>query len=301
MAHNDPWELLNANFAFKSSGGSFLKIGNMANNNSYFRALTIAGFDGSGGAGLQADLKTFSALGCYGMTVVTAVTAQNTTGVKSIYSIPEKCIEEQLLAIIDDIGIDALKIGMLHRSEIVHVIAKVLAKQSSAKIVLDPVMLAKSGDLLLSPDGVELMKSALFPITTLLTPNLPEASVLLKRAITSIEQMEEAAVELMGMGPKAVVIKGGHLANGSCSDCLCIRDSTPKIFWFSSPRFESKNVHGTGCTFSAAVTAYLCQGLEIRKAVERAKDYITGCIKAGASYQIGTGHGPVHHFYAQWK
>lgn len=263
--------------------------------------LTIAGFDGSGGAGIQADLKTFSALGCYGMSVLTALPVQNTMGVQSIYDIPDKCIEEQLRAICEDIQPDAIKIGMLHRPEVVQIILKALEKYSQIKVILDPVMLAKSGNRLLTPMTNEAMKEKLFPIATLITPNLPEASILLQREIKTREQMEQAALDLIKVGPKAALIKGGHLIQGPCDDCLCVSDPHPKIYWFSSPRITTKNSHGTGCTLSAAITAYLAKGNPINESVEMAKKYIFECIKAGADFKTGQGNGPVHHFHAIWK
>jgi hydroxymethylpyrimidine/phosphomethylpyrimidine kinase len=263
-------------------------------------ALTIAGFDGSGGAGIQADLKTFSALGCYGMTVLTALPVQNTKGVRSIYSISEKCVEEQLQAILEDIHVDALKMGMMHRSEIIEAVAGTLEKHSLRKIVLDPVMIAKSGDALLTPDAIETMKKRLFPLVTVITPNLPEASSLLQREVSTKLQMEQAAFDLLAMGPEAVVVKGGHLSEGSCDDCLCIRSPSPKIHWFSSPRIKTKNTHGTGCTFSAAITAYFSKGMDILEAVNQAKKYTSRCIEAGEQFEIGHGNGPLHHFASLW-
>jgi hydroxymethylpyrimidine/phosphomethylpyrimidine kinase len=271
------------------------------NKKKHIYALTIAGFDGSGGAGIQADLKTFSALGCYGMSVLTALPVQNTMGVQSVYSIPDKCIEEQLKAILDDFEIDALKIGMLHRPEVIHIVAKALEQYPNLKIVLDPVMIAKSGNSLLAPDAIKTLKEELLPLVTLITPNLPETSVLLQRDVSTKADMEQAAFDLTQMGPKSVVIKGGHLTEGECDDCLCICNSVPEFFWYSSPRIETKNTHGTGCTFSAAVTAYFAKGINVIEAVDMAKRYIFRCIEAGAGFTMGHGKGPVHHFYSLWK
>ncbi len=259
--------------------------------------LTIAGFDGSGGAGIQADLKTFSALGCYGMTVLTALPVQNTRGVQFIYAIPDSCIEEQLNAILEDIEVDAFKIGMLHRPEVVRIVAKLLAGQP--KIVLDPVMIAKSGDGLLTVEAIETMKELLFPQAALITPNLPETAALLGREVGTKAEMEQAALDLIRMGPKAVVVKGGHLSSETCDDCLCL--SGGEIYWFSAPRIATKNTHGTGCTFSAAATAYLSKGMNVVEAVERAKQYLHGCLEAGAGFTVGRGFGPVHHFFSLWK
>jgi len=270
------------------------------NNNKSYHALTIAGFDGSGGAGIQADLKTFSALGCYGMSVLTALPVQNTTGVKAIYEISIHCVDEQLKAIFEDSRIDALKIGMLHRQEIVETVAKAISKSNTLNIVIDPVMVAKSGHLLLEPKTIDSMKKLLFPLTTILTPNLLEASELLGRKIEDKEQMEQAAIDLVHMGPKAVLVKGGHL-NGDCEDCLCLKGKNTEIYWFSQPRIETKNTHGTGCTLSSAITAFLARGYTIYDAISLAKQYLTKAIVAGAYLKIGQGNGPLQHFHHLWN
>jgi len=254
--------------------------------------LSIAGFDACGGAGIQADLKTFSALGCYGLTVLTALPVQNTRGVKAVYSIPEKSVSEQLEAIFEDISVDAVKIGMLHRSEIVEVIADIL-EQKNLKIVLDPVMRAKNGSALLDKEALRSMRRRLFPLTTLLTPNLDEASQLLRQKINTKKQMEKAALALLCEGPTAVVVKGGHLME-SPDDCLCFEN---KIFWFLSKRILTKNTHGTGCTFSAAISAFLARGEGVLGAVELAKAYLSRCIEAGAHGTLGHGYGPDNHFF----
>lgn len=265
-----------------------------------YPVLSIAGFDGSGGAGLQADLKTFSALGCYATTVLTALSVQNTTGVKSIYEVETSCVEEQLKTLFEDISMKAIKIGMLHRQEIIESVATFLKQSQSSNIILDPVMVAKSGDRLLKPQAIASLKQHLLPLTTILTPNLPEASELLGKPILHKKDMEEAALELVHMGPRAVVLKGGHL-NGDCDDCLCIRNTDPEIYWFSSPRVSTKNTHGTGCTFSAAITAFLARGYSIIESVKNAKKYLSEAILAGQNLHIGKGNGPVHHFYYLWK
>lgn len=257
-------------------------------------ALTIAGNDSSGGAGIQADLKTFSALGCYGVTVLTALPIQNTCGVKSIYSLPVQCVKEQLQAVLEDISIDAIKIGMLHLPEIVEAVAEALENYSSS-IVLDPVMVAKDGNWLMAPNTIEVVKKKLFPLKPILTPNLFEASLLLGREILTKNDMEQAAIELRDLGPKAVVVKGGHLTDASCDDCLCVGPNT--IHWFSSARIPTKNTHGTGCTFSSAITAFLAKGQPILESIDQAKKYISQCIVEGQHFQIGHGKGPVHHFH----
>jgi hydroxymethylpyrimidine/phosphomethylpyrimidine kinase len=264
-------------------------------------ALTIAGFDGSGGAGIQADLKTFSALGCYGASVLTALPIQNTTGIKSVYEIPQQCIEEQLHSILEDIEIDAIKIGMLHRPEVIDTLTDILKEYSCKKVVLDPVLMAKNGFPLLTVEAVDAMKKKLFPMITLLTPNLPEASALLQREVRTVDQMKQAAFDLANMGPQAIVIKGGHLEEEICKDCLVVRHPQPQTYWFSSPRVETKNTHGTGCTFSAAITAYLAKGLTIPEAVEKAKTYLSHCIEAGSQFKVGNGNGPLHHFSYLWN
>lgn len=261
--------------------------------------LTIAGFDGSGGAGIQADLKTFSALGCYGTTVLTALPIQNTVGVRSVYSISPACVKEQMEAVLDDIQIDTIKIGMLHCEKIIEVVASVLERYQVSHVVLDPVMVAKSGDALLLPEAITAMKKQLLPLATVLTPNLLEASHLLERTIENKAQMEEGIVELMKWGPKAIVIKGGHL-EGTCEDCLCMQSSQNEMHWFSEARIPTKNTHGTGCTFSAAIAAFLARGLTIFEAVRQAKQYLTRSIQAGINMGIGKGNGPVHHFHHLW-
>jgi hydroxymethylpyrimidine/phosphomethylpyrimidine kinase len=269
-------------------------------NNQFYKVLSIAGFDGSGGAGIQADLKTFSSLGCYGTTALTAIPIQNTLGVRSIYDITTACIEEQIKAILDDMQMNAVKIGMLHRQEIIDSVAQILSQYNVTNIVLDPVMIAKSGDRLLLPEAIAMMKKSLFPITTVLTPNLLEASELLGREIKTRDQMEEAAIDLLEMGPQAVVVKGGHL-KGNCDDCLTLKNPKVNIHWLSGPRIQTKNTHGTGCTFSAAIASFLAMDFTILDAVTKAKAYLTTSIEAGANMKTGQGNGPVHHFHHLWN
>ena len=216
-------------------------------NTQLYKVLTIAGFDGSGGAGMQADLKTFSALGCYGTTALTVLPVQNTMGVRAIYDIATGCLEEQIKAILEDMTIDAIKIGMLHRQEIIESVANVLSHHSK-NIVLDPVMVAKSGDKLLLPQAISSLKKRLLPLTTVLTPNLLEASELLEREVRDRAQMERAALDLIQMGPQAVVVKGGHL-DDSCDDCLCLKNPHLEVHWLLTPKIQTKNTHGTGSHF----------------------------------------------------
>lgn len=269
----------------------------------YFRALTIAGSDSGGGAGIQADLKTFAALGCYGMSVPVALTAQNTVKVAGIFPVEPDFVSLQIDAVMEDIGVDAVKIGMLGDVGIIGAVAAGLEKYRPPNVVLDPVMVAKSGDKLLKDDAVEDLKRTLFPLADVITPNLFEAEVLLGHRVTTTQQMEDAGRELLGLGPRAVVVKGGHAESKSESpDCLVLREEGGEILveWFESPRIDTANTHGTGCTFSSAIAAHLARGRPIRDAVSNAKAYISRAVEAGAAYRIGNGHGPVHHFHQWW-
>jgi hydroxymethylpyrimidine/phosphomethylpyrimidine kinase len=259
------------------------------------KCLSIAGFDGSGGAGIQADLKTFSALGCYGMTVLTALPVQNTCGVRGCYDIPPQAVREQLEAIFDDIIPDSIKIGMLFSREIIEVVADFLDKHASQiPIVLDPVMVAKSGDPLLLPDAIELLKTRLIPLATIVTPNIPEAYEL----VGTIDNSEELAHALLCLQPKAVLLKGGHHTGAQSNDLLLEQDGD--LHWLFADRVDSKNTHGTGCTLSAAICAYLALSLPLLEACQRAKDYLLHAIEAAKENSVGKGHGPVHHFYKLW-
>lgn len=265
-----------------------------------YKALSIAGFDGSGGAGIQADLKTFSAFGCYGMTVLTSLAVQNTQGVKACYELPLKAIEEQLDAIFTDIKPDSIKIGMLFKTEIVELVAHYLSKYAQEiPIVLDPVLVAKSGDNLLAPEALTALKTYLMPLAALITPNLPEAEALLGISGISNKEMPAIAAQLLEYGSKAVLLKGGHLLNHNKSNDLLL-NKQGESHWFSSLRINSKNTHGTGCTLSAAIASGLAMELELIDACHFAKHYITRAIKAAKDEQIGKGNGPVHHFYHLW-
>lgn len=259
------------------------------------KCLSIAGFDGSGGAGIQADLKTFSALGCYGMTVLTALPVQNTCGVRRCYDISPRAIHEQLEAIFDDIVPDSIKIGMLFSRDIIEVVADFLEKHASQiPVVLDPVMVAKSGDPLLLPDAVDLLKTRLIPLATLITPNLPEAHAL----VGAIEPHEELANALLRLQPEAVLLKGGHQTGMQSNDLFLAQDGS--LQWLFADRIDSKNTHGTGCTLSAAICAYLALGTPLLEACQHAKDYLSHAIAAAKENSVGKGHGPVHHFYNLW-
>jgi hydroxymethylpyrimidine/phosphomethylpyrimidine kinase len=257
-----------------------------------YKCLSIAGFDGSGGAGIQADLKTFSALGCYGMTVLTALPVQNTCGVRNCYDIPLQAIQEQLEAIFDDIIPDSIKIGMLFSAPIIELVAKFLRDNAlHIPIVLDPVMVAKSGDALLLPEAVETLKSQLIPLATIITPNLPEAHTLVGAAETS----EALAVKLLSLGAQAVLLKGGH-AGGANADDLFVNQAGQSI-WLRAPRIDSNNTHGTGCTLSAAICAGLARNMSLIDACKYAKQYLFQAMLHSNDHSVGKGHGPVHHFY----
>ncbi|MEH0021626.1 MAG: bifunctional hydroxymethylpyrimidine kinase/phosphomethylpyrimidine kinase [Desulfobacter sp.] len=267
---------------------------------SYFRALTIAGSDSGGGAGIQADLKTFSALGCFGMSAITALTAQNTRVVTGIFPAPPEFIGSQIDAVMEDIGTDAVKIGMLHSPEVIDIVADSLQHWQCPNVVVDPVMISKSGDKLLLDDAVAALKERLLPLATVITPNLPEASVLLGREVETAEDMAGAAKDLADLGAANVLVKGGHLTGRQSHDLLY--EKTGDIFTeLPGTRVDTPNSHGTGCTLSSAIAAGLAKGLALVPAVEQAKAYITGALSAGAAYTTGKGHGPVHHFYNLWK
>lgn len=266
---------------------------------SYYRALTIAGSDSGGGAGIQADLKTFSALGCFGMSAITALTAQNTRTVTGIFPVPPEFIGKQIDAVMEDIGTDAVKIGMLHSPDVIETVARKLVQWQSPNIVLDPVMISKSGDKLLRDDAVKALKTVLIPEATIITPNLPEASVLLDWEVETREDMVRAAKELATLGCDNVLLKGGHLDHEDSSDLL-YQKSTDTLTEFPGSRIQTVNSHGTGCTLSSALCANLAKGIGLETAVQNAKSYITGALSAGVDYKTGKGHGPVKHFYNLW-
>lgn len=253
--------------------------------------LTIAGSDCSGGAGIQADLKTFSAIGTYGMSVITAITAQNTQGVFAVENLSNEIIKGQIKAIFDDIVPKATKIGMVSEARIIECVASELKRYKAENIVLDPVMISKSGFSLLNPEAKNSLIKNLIPLAYILTPNILEAEEIIKRKISNVDEMIEAGKDILKMGPKYVLVKGGHL-DGDAIDVL-VGENTVKLF--KSERLDRKNTHGTGCTLSSAITAHLAIGLDIVQAVEKSKEYITEAIRN--SYQIGKGIGPVNHFY----
>lgn len=266
------------------------------NQRTYHRVLTIAGSDSGGGAGIQADLKTIAAHGCYGASVITALTAQNTLRVTGIHAVPVNFVAAQMDAVLGDIGADAVKIGMLFSPELIRTVAQGLIRHGIKTIVLDPVMVAQSGDKLLQDEAIDALKSELIPLATLITPNLPEASVLLNREIATQEAAMQALTELAALGCGNVLVKGGHLESGDSDDCLYL-GSTKRIVTLPGVRIPTRNNHGTGCTLSSAIASNLARGEDVETAVRQAKEYISGAIRAGADYVIGRGHGPVHHFF----
>ncbi|MEO9169206.1 MAG: bifunctional hydroxymethylpyrimidine kinase/phosphomethylpyrimidine kinase [Aestuariivirga sp.] len=263
-----------------------------------FIALTIAGSDSGGGAGIQADLKSFSALGVYGASVITAVTAQNTKTVAAVHAIPTAMVEAQIKCVLEDLDVKAIKIGMLATAEIIAAVADALREFKGA-IVLDPVMVAKSGDSLLDQSAVSALLQHLVPRATLLTPNVPEAAKLLSRTpATLLDEMLAQGEALCGKGASAVLMKGGHARGSTCVDLLV----TPQMHWrFEAPRLATRNTHGTGCSLSSAITAELAKGKTLHEAVARAHSWLHEAIKHADGLNIGHGHGPVHHFHEWWQ
>ena len=257
--------------------------------------LTIAGSDSGGGAGIQADLKTFSALGVYGMSVVTAVTAQNTVAVTAVHEVPVEVVVAQIEAVVTDMPPDAVKIGMLSSAAIIDVVATKVREHSLSPLVVDPVMVAKSGDRLLREDAVTALRERLVPLADVLTPNVPEAEVLVGRLLASDDDMRAAAREIVGLGAKAVVMKGGHRKGDMVIDLLFDGD---EFYEFSAPRVETTSTHGTGCTFASAIASFLAHGEPLAAAVGHAKGYLTEAIRQ--AQPIGHGQGPVHHFWKWW-
>jgi hydroxymethylpyrimidine/phosphomethylpyrimidine kinase len=274
------------------------------------RALTIAGSDSGGGAGIQADLKTFSALGVFGASAITAVTAQNTKAVTAVMPLSTDLIAAQIKAVLDDIGADAVKLGMLFSPEIIETVADAL-DGCVAPIVLDPVMVAKSGDRLLQDDAIMALVRYLFPVATLVTPNLPEAETLSGILIRDDASIREAALRIMSLGASNVLIKGGHMPGETTTDTLFMSGGSVTgsggagasanaltVHTFTQPRIDTPNTHGTGCTYSSAIAAFLARGETLASAIGLANQYLHDAIRAGAGRRIGSGHGPVHHFHA---
>jgi len=309
-----------------ASGVDGRSEGSCYNGVRYRRLLTIAGSDSGGGAGIQADLKTFSALGCFGMSVITALTAQNTHSVTGIHPVPPEFIRLQIDTVMEDIGVDAVKVGMLHSAEVIRTVAEALEFYRIPYVVVDPVMVAKGGAKLLEDDAVEALRTHLLPLATVITPNLPEAQVLLgqdrkaNEGIPALHRtgmeggvdsvrlanvpdsaaLEDMARRLSSFGPQAVLVKGGHLEGPESPDVLYL-SREDRVVHLTAPRIQTQNTHGTGCTLSSAIASFLARGESLEKAVRSAKEYLTEALAKGARYRLGTGHGPVHHFHAFWE
>jgi hydroxymethylpyrimidine/phosphomethylpyrimidine kinase len=268
----------------------------MNNTYRYARVLTIAGSDSGGGAGIQADLKTFAALGCYGMSAITALTAQNTVGVQGIHAVPAEFLKAQIQSVVEDIGVDAIKIGMLHAPGIVEVVAWAIDHYQLKNVVLDPVMVATSGDRLIANETVQVLVRELFPRVSVITPNLDEAALLLAHEIPNAASLDAAAQDLLAMGANAVLLKGGHLAGEEVVDLLVQANGPSQRL--ASARIASRNVHGTGCTLSSAIAAHLALGHGLSDAVRLARTFILGAIAQGAHITTGHGHGPLNHGFA---
>ncbi len=258
------------------------------------RALTIAGSDSGGGAGIQADLKSFAAMGVYGTSVLTAITAQNTLSVTGVHEIPSEMIAAQIRSVLTDIGADAVKTGMLSSSSIIETVVDEMDYFQVGRLVVDPVMVAKSGDSLLREEAVDALRLKLLPKATVVTPNIPEAEVLTGISIASLEEVRRAAAQIVDMGARSVVVKGGHL-EGPAVDTFYDGREYRELY---AERIDTRNTHGTGCTFASSIAAGLAKGMDVGDAVAAAKEYVTGAIRQ--SFEIGRGHGPLNHFYRWW-
>jgi hydroxymethylpyrimidine/phosphomethylpyrimidine kinase len=261
-------------------------------------AVTIAGSDSGGGAGIQADLKTFSALGVYGASVITALTAQNTRGVSGIHDVPPEFIAAQIDAVFSDFAVGAVKIGMLSQPAVIEAVAAGLDRWRQVNVVLDPVMVATSGDRLLNPQAIDVLKRVLIPRALVITPNLPEAAALIDAPIAQSEgAMRAQAERILAAGARAVLIKGGHGEGTESVDLMVEANSVTRLV---APRVPTGNSHGTGCTLSAAIAAGLAKGLDLAAAAQQAKTYVSAALAAADRLAVGAGHGPVHHFHAWW-
>jgi hydroxymethylpyrimidine/phosphomethylpyrimidine kinase len=262
-------------------------------------ALTIAGSDSGGGAGIQADLKTFAALGVFGASAITALTAQNTREVTAIHAVPAAFVTAQIDAVLSDLAVGAVKIGMLANGDVVASVATALARWKAQNVVLDPVMVASSGRRLLAPEAIETLKRELMPRARVVTPNLPEAAALLDtHEATNEAEMQAQAERLLALGAAAVLIKGGHGGGAESVDLLVERGTATRL---TAPRIATRNTHGTGCTLSSAIAAGLAKGEDLATAVRAAKEFVTAAIAAADRLTVGHGHGPLHHFHAWWR
>lgn len=264
------------------------------------KVLTIAGSDSGGGAGIQADIKTISACGCYAESVITAITAQNTEYVKSIHSVPPQIVLDQIECVLSDLGADAIKTGMLHSKEIMEVICHYFQSHKYRNIVVDPVMISTSGNPLITNDSIEYIKSNILPLARVVTPNIPEAEVLLDNERISAGNMEQAAKKIAQRYNVSVLLKAGHIEDEYITDYF-YNNETGSTLTLGSKKIDTKNTHGTGCTMSSALASMLALGKELDEAVTLSHTFIKSAIAAGADYNIGHGHGPVHHFFNYWK
>ncbi len=265
----------------------------------YPSVMTVAGFDGSGGAGIQGDIKTVSALGCFATSVLTALPIQNTQGVQDIFPIPHKTVEDQMVCLLDDILPDAIKIGMVHTTELVNTIVSVLGAYPSLPIVFDPVMVSTSGHRLIHEDTVQAIVAKLFPLAEVITPNMDEASVLVGSPVKTLDDMHEAGRKIMQMGCRSVLLKGGHLNTNRLTSLFFTRDN--KIHVFEHDKYDTRNMHGSGCTLSSAIAAYRARKYELLQAVSEGQNYVHKAIYHGRDVQIGKGNGPLNHFFHPHK
>ncbi|EEI93106.1 phosphomethylpyrimidine kinase [Sphingobacterium spiritivorum ATCC 33300] len=265
----------------------------------YIPVLSIAGFDGSGGAGIQADMKTFSALGCYATSVLTALPVQNTQGVRSIYPIPDVAVREQIQTILDDIFPKAIKIGMVHTSELVQIITDTLGLYPATPVVFDPVMVATSGHKLIEESTILTLVEQLFPITTVLTPNMDEAAILAEMEVKTLDDMYIAGEKILKLGCQSVLLKGGHLQTSMLTSLFFDQSGSVQTFEFE--KFETNNTHGSGCTLSSAIASYLARGESLADAVRLGQDYVHQAILNGKDVQTGKGNGPLNHFFNPQK
>lgn len=266
----------------------------------YYRVMTIAGSDPSGGAGVQADIKTISACGCYASSAIAALVDENTMGVYGVFPVPGTFVAAQMHAILDDVGTDAVKIGMLHSAELIRTVRTTLDEYPEIRnIVLDPVMVATSGDPLLEKEAVATLRDVLIPRSRIITPNIPEAEMLLGQKIYSQDELPEAAIELSHFGA-SVMIKAGHLSEDNLID-IFYNAETQEMIYLETKRIDTTNTHGTGCTLSSAIASFLAKGNTLNASVRLAKEYISKAIESGAQYKIGKGHGPVNHFFYMYE
>ncbi|MGO4708334.1 bifunctional hydroxymethylpyrimidine kinase/phosphomethylpyrimidine kinase [Chryseobacterium sp. 2TAF14] len=265
----------------------------------YPTVLTIAGFDGSGGAGIQADIKTFSALGCYATSVLTALPVQNTMGVRKIYPVPTEAVADQIKAVLDDIFPDAIKIGMVHTSQLVETIVNTLKKYPKIPIVFDPVMVATSGHRLIEEETIQTIVEQLFPIAEIITPNMDEASILAKMEVKTLEDMQKAGEKILQSGCKNILLKGGHQELPTVTSLLF--EENGKQSSFETIKFATNNTHGSGCTLSSAIAAFIARGENLFNSVESAQQYVFEAIKNGKDVAVGKGNGPLNHFFNPHK